>query len=93
MLEIPSRLIRDDVEAAVLANAGLSRVIDVVTIAETIRLRHETENVALEDIVGLVSRMAVRCGCAIEFGPRGAFEPGNTYESGAAPIVEPHLLA
>jgi hypothetical protein len=65
-----SQAIHDDVDLSVRAVASQSIVLNVFATAEAVRKRHESQNVALEDIAALVATKAGQCGCAIEFGSR-----------------------
>lgn len=57
----------EDLEAIVHAAFSHYGIVNVPEIAERVRGRHESENVALEDIAALVMRQAERIGAAMEF--------------------------
>jgi hypothetical protein len=63
--------IQDDIKETVRLSLSQSLVLDVFATAESIRRKHEDQNVALEDIANMVARAAAQCGCALEFGDRG----------------------
>ncbi|POR46003.1 hypothetical protein [Bosea psychrotolerans] len=67
-----SSSIQDDIKETVRLSLNQSLVLDVFATAESIRRKHEDQNVALEDIADMVARAAALCGCALEFGDRGA---------------------
>ncbi|AOO79796.1 hypothetical protein [Bosea vaviloviae] len=67
-----STSIQDDIKETVRSSASQSLVLDVFATAESIRRKHEDQNVALEDIANMVARAAAQYGCALEFGDRGA---------------------
>jgi hypothetical protein len=62
-----SQLLADDVAAAVQAGYSRGGIINVPAVSEAIRLRHERENVALEDIAEIVMCEAQRLGAPMEF--------------------------
>jgi len=63
---ISSRLTQD-LAAIVHAAFASHGIVNVPKIAERVRGRHESENVALEDIAELVMRQAERIGAPMEF--------------------------
>ncbi|WNJ90767.1 hypothetical protein [Bosea sp. 685] len=67
-----SSSIQDDIKETVRFSLSQSLVLDVFATAESIRRKHEDQNVALEDIANMVARAAAQCGCALEFGDREA---------------------
>ena len=58
--------LKHDIETTVRARLSESRVLDVLTLAEEIRMRFEDENVALEDIAASVLQLATQTGQAVE---------------------------
>lgn len=57
---------RRDIEATIRARIGETRVLDVYAVAGEVQNRFVDENVALEDIVTLVAKLATQSGCALE---------------------------
>jgi hypothetical protein len=62
-----SQLLTDDVAATVRAEYFELGIVNVSTLSEAIRLRHERENVALEDIAEMVMDQAQIIGAPMEF--------------------------
>lgn len=67
MVRIYSQELRLDVVSAVGRAAAHYGVVNVPMVAEAIRLRNEQENVAREDIEGLVVQHAQALGAAMAF--------------------------
>ncbi|WID94304.1 hypothetical protein QO058_15655 [Bosea vestrisii] len=66
MLITLSDPMRRDIETTLRSKVGESRVVDVFGVAEEVQLRFVDYNVALEDIVAVVTRLASQSGCALE---------------------------
>ncbi|WP_394891626.1 hypothetical protein ACG873_10325 [Mesorhizobium sp. AaZ16] len=62
-----SQLLADDVAATVRAEYLEVGIVNVSTLSEALRLRHERENVALEDIAEMVMDQAQIIGAPMEF--------------------------
>ncbi len=62
-----SARLTQDLAAIVHAAFASHGIVNVPKIAERVRGRHESENVALEDIAELVMRQAERIGAPMEF--------------------------
>jgi hypothetical protein len=62
-----SQLLADDVAATVRADYFEVGIVNVSTLSEALRLRHERENVALEDIAEMVMDQAQIIGAPMEF--------------------------
>ncbi|MFH1795723.1 MAG: hypothetical protein ABIK36_11460 [Pseudomonadota bacterium] len=67
MVRIVSQELSQDVVSAVGHAAAQHGVVNVPMLAEAIRLRNERENVAREDIEGLVVQHAQALGAAMSF--------------------------
>ncbi len=67
MDRIVSQKLRVDVVSTVERAARLDGVVNVPMLAEAVRLRNEAENVAREDIEGLVVQHAQALGAAMVF--------------------------
>lgn len=59
--------LRRDIAALVQSARAERGIINISELAERLRLRHERENIALEDIAELVLQQAQQFGTAIEF--------------------------
>lgn len=57
---------RQHIEAAVRLTSGQSRVLDVYALAEEVQARFIDSNVALEDIVTMITNLGAQSGCALE---------------------------
>lgn len=57
---------REHIEAAVRLKSGQSRVLDVYALAEEVQARFIDANVALEDIVTMITNLGAQSGCALE---------------------------
>jgi hypothetical protein len=62
-----SQLLADDVAATVRAEYSEVGIVNVSMLSEALRLRHERENVALEDIAEMVMDQAQIIGAPMEF--------------------------
>jgi hypothetical protein len=67
MLRTISQLLAEDVAATVRAEYLNVGIVNVSALSEVIRLRHERENIALEDIAEMVMTQARILGAAMEF--------------------------
>ena len=61
------QLLVEDLAATVQAAHAEKGIINVTALSEEVRLRHEKENVALEDIAEMVMLRAQYAGAAMEF--------------------------
>lgn len=57
----------NDILNTVRMAASAGNVIDISSLAEQVRLRHETENIALEDIIQAMMQQAQWLNVSIEF--------------------------
>src|SRR4051794_41053089 len=62
-----STRLRDDVSSLVRTAVKTAGIVNVTLVAERIRVRNLTENVALEDVEYLVLQAALLLGAALEF--------------------------
>lgn len=76
MDRIVSQKLRVDVVSAVERAARLDGVVNVPMLAEAVRLRNEPENVAREDIEGLVVQHAQTLGAAMIFSSEDYLDHG-----------------
>jgi hypothetical protein len=74
-----SARLQHDVNLRVQAALQSKGIVNVTAVAEDVRLRNLAENVALEDIEGLIVEAAQFCGAAMEFDSLAAFEMGSTF--------------
>ena len=72
-----------DVNLQVRAAARYKGMVNVTAVAEAVRLRNLAENVALEDIEGLVLQAAQFCGAAMEFDSLTVLESHNDHRHSA----------
>ncbi len=66
---MPERLsddIQREVEATIRLKASESRILDVHTTVEEIRLRHAVPEIRIADVAVIVARLAAQYGCAVE---------------------------
>ncbi|MBX3571922.1 MAG: hypothetical protein KF694_06175 [Mesorhizobium sp.] len=80
MERVFSQQLKLDVVSAVGRAASMEGVVNVPMVAEAVRLRNEQENVAREDIEGLVVQHAQALGAAM------AFESGDYMSETPMPI-------
>ncbi|SMH57410.1 hypothetical protein [Mesorhizobium australicum] len=73
-----SQQLRFDVVSAVERAVRLNGVVNVPVLAEAVRLRNEPENVAREDIEGLVVQHAQALGAAMVFSSEDYLDHGQT---------------
>jgi hypothetical protein len=69
MRHLPEHIQRE-VETAIRAKAGESRVLDVDATAQEILGHHALPGVEVGAVAAAVARLASRYGCAVEFGSR-----------------------
>lgn len=62
-----SKVLANDITSSVRAEYFSVGIINISNLSETIRLRHEDQNIALEDIAEMVMKEAVLLNAPIEF--------------------------
>lgn len=60
--------VQRDVETAIRTKLGASLVVNAYDTAVVIRERHAISDVTLDEIATSIAKIAVQCGCAVEFG-------------------------